>query len=282
VFGDASLKRLTHIGLHGWRNLDKDELLELLDRPSELRSLRLRHLSLVAGKWKDILQHIRLDFDRRLDFISLRGVTYSPVAAHAITGGQLIGAPIPMSQGSDEVDFEDSNTDENSSPLSQQNMSDSEESSESTSNAVAENLDGFVNEPHLNDLNSDDNSEQSLSSSDDETEDFEEPSHIYYSGHLNEGIEDSGNESEMDPIQDVTIEDSTAQANSPSFGTSTTARLPYRPSRTTIGCQCVEGYAWEDLEDNGVTVDRSQWRMWERWVVNRCPVCDHIAVNNSS
>lgn len=280
VFGNAPLKRVTHIGLHGWRNLEKDEIIELLDRPTGLRSLRLRHLSLVSGKWMDILQHIRLNYKGVNKWVSLRGVTYPQVNGQNMGGLHFTGAPNPFAQNSDEVDFEDSDIDEDSTSDTEESHTDhddeyTESASESASNISEEEQ---VNLADLGSSNADDDSEQS-SDNDDATEDSESSRHIYQGGHHNEETEDSGNESEMEPLQNVAMEDDTKKGTTSTVENSDSARLPSRLANTVHGCQCVEGYTWEDLEDNGVTVDASQWRKWQDWVVKRCPIHDRAASN---
>jgi hypothetical protein len=283
VFGNAPLKRVTHIGLHGWRNLDKDEIIELLDRPTGLRSLRLRHLSLVTGKWMDILQHIRLNYKGVNKWVSLRGVTYPQVIGQNMGGLHFTGIPNPLAQNSNEVDFEDSDIDEDSTTDTEGSLTDNDgESTESASQSGAN--DSEEEQADLSNLgssNMDDDSEQS-SDDDDATEDSESSRHIYQGGHHIEESEDSGNESEMEPLQNVAMDDDTKKETTSKSDSQGSARLPSRLANNVHGCQCIEGYTWEDLEDNGVTVDPSQWRKWQEWVVKRCPIHDRVASNISS
>jgi hypothetical protein len=81
VFHNIQFKKLEHIGLHLWL-LDAAEIIAFLGRHKEnLKSLRLRHISLREGKWKDVLGYIRGDLglrtsSRHLEWVSLRGIGY--------------------------------------------------------------------------------------------------------------------------------------------------------------------------------------------------------------
>jgi len=43
---------------------------------------------------------------------------------------------------------------------------------------------------------------------------------------------------------------------------------------TPLLCGCENGYGWDDLDDDGITVTRSQWKRWEKWAEKHCPLCD--------
>jgi hypothetical protein len=45
-------------------------------------------------------------------------------------------------------------------------------------------------------------------------------------------------------------------------------------------CECGNGYSWGDLRDSGLgDIQRSQWKRWERWVTNDCPIHDPQATS---
>jgi hypothetical protein len=48
-------------------------------------------------------------------------------------------------------------------------------------------------------------------------------------------------------------------------------------SNTPLQCECDNGFAWEDLVDDGsLRVPKMQWKWWEKWVINRCQAHDPV------
>jgi hypothetical protein len=41
-------------------------------------------------------------------------------------------------------------------------------------------------------------------------------------------------------------------------------------------CGCEPGCAFNELFDDGITVTKTQWKLWEKWVTMRCSKCDPL------
>jgi hypothetical protein len=52
--------------------------------------------------------------------------------------------------------------------------------------------------------------------------------------------------------------------------------IPITESTIPLPCDCQNGYGWNDLDDDGITVTKSQWKRWEKWVVKPCQLCDPL------
>jgi len=39
-------------------------------------------------------------------------------------------------------------------------------------------------------------------------------------------------------------------------------------------CECVNGFGWDALIDDGRVVTKEQWQKWQQWVVKYCPLHD--------
>lgn len=221
VFHHIHFKKLAHIGLHLWL-LNSVEIIEMLDRHKDtLKSLRLRHISLREGTWKEVLEYIRqnlgrpLQWRRPLEWLSLRGVGYE---RNTNLGGLNFG-PGPATHGN--LMHNDSNS-ESDIDSDINRWSESNDDAEERANLLA----GFSDvEEQPNDGGSD---------GDDE---------------------DSDNDSTSAALSDVNHQSQLAIELA-------------RPS--SISCRCDYGYAWSDLVDNGVTVQRIQWKMWEKWAISSC------------
>lgn len=61
--------------------------------------------------------------------------------------------------------------------------------------------------------------------------------------------------------------DHNSSANSPVF----TDDPPRIGPDTHLQCECGNGkFGWHDLNDNGVSVSRTQWKEWQEWVKKSC------------
>lgn len=55
-----------------------------------------------------------------------------------------------------------------------------------------------------------------------------------------------------------------------------------RASSTIPRCDCDNGNGWLDLDDNGIRVEKEQWKRWQEWVIKRCPTHDVPAATAQS
>lgn len=252
LFHNVRFRWLVHLGLHMW-DLDSDELIELLRRHrNTLRSIRLRHISLKQElnekNWEKVLRFIRGSFPN-LKWISLRGISYDPQASattHAMGGLHFAPAlqPHPLQL--------DSDTDSDSG-ISNWSPNGTDGNHEAETGADHE------------------SSDPESATNDDDTDELESSE----AGSIND---DDENDSDLEEEHhDLSFEpslsaDNTLLANS---------LLQPEPERVTynntrgLHCECGNGYGWDDLDDNGVSVTREQWKKWEIWVKKSCSRHDH-------
>lgn len=77
-------------------------------------------------------------------------------------------------------------------------------------------------------------------------------------------------------VNDLAIDDQTMlhHSTAPSDNMSE-ERTADSVSNTPLQCECDNGFAWEDLVDDGsLRVPKLQWKWWEKWVINRCQAHD--------
>jgi hypothetical protein len=247
LFHNVRFRRLVHLGLHMW-DLDSDELIELLRRHrSTLRSIRLRHISLKQESneknWEKVLRFIRVSFPD-LEWISLRGISYDPRASattHAMGGLHFAPAHQPY-------------------PLQLDNDTDSDSGISNFSPNGADNHDVEAGDDH--------DSSESEADVTDELDSSEAGSND--NNHNNDDDEhDSDLEEEH---QDLSFETSVSTDNT------SLANFPRPESERSIfnnmrglHCDCGNDFGWDDLDDNGISVTKEQWKKWGKWVEKSCP-----------
>jgi hypothetical protein len=224
--------------------MDGDELLELLKRHKKtLKSLRLRHILLRRNSigWRQILQFIR----REISSKPRRGSDYWV---------SLRG-----------IDYED--------------------------DIHAANGMHFVNGPAQNNTISDEDSDlddlsetwsESMDEVDDEDEDSDENASNTVVGEQNESEQDELDEStdesheSLESHDEVDENENDLARDFPNVSIVETTPLP-----TPLSCDCANGWGWNDLDDDGNIVTRSQRKRWEKWVVKHCPKCDPPLIEDS-
>lgn len=238
VFHGLYFKNLKHIGLHLWQ-LDHEELLEMLaQHRGTLRSLRLRRISLRQASPIDLNWQKVLQYIRsclKLNWVSLRMIRYA-------NEGNSAGAILPL------VPFPHLHNYDSESELENPNYwSDSDA--------------GFIKDHSDEEERSDDDDfpDSNLAQDRGSVHDFadDEASTESYASHEapEDEIEDEGHHSDLDDEHHGDVEVTSA----------------------TLPCHChdlVDSYAWDDLDDNGVSITQKQWKKWEKWSIYGCRIHD--------
>lgn len=250
VFHQITMPKLKHIGLHCW-NLESDEIIDLLERHKKsLRSVRLRNITLRSGRWKEVLEYIRLNLGLRfnpprLKWISLNGVGYNtgllgPIHPLNVAGMQFapapIGNPLYNTAGS-ETDSDDIDSDDFSS------------SNEGTLSSPDDNSDARSAGTH----------ERSHPSSEDEQ-------HHPDSDEGSEHAHEHENEPEHDEFDH---ESDVAEFHGVNIGNEPSSPI-YQHDYSNSNCECGVGFAFSDLYEDGVIVTREQWKKWQQWCCKPC------------
>lgn len=246
VFHDVHFRELKHIGLHMW-HLDSDELIKLLRKHrSTLESVRLRHISLKQTldekNWEKVLRFIRSSIPN-LRWISLRGIGYDPsisATTHGMGGLHFTPGNQPY------IPNTDSDDDSDGTWPSDDIVDDGSEPQHHDGSDL-----GSVNGQHNTDQ-----AEGSVAEPEDDDDDDDE-------------------EDEDEDEHDTDIEEDNHDL---SFGDSFTADnsllanyTPRTTPDTTLQCECGGGkYGWYDMNDNGVSVVREQWKEWQKWAIKPC------------
>ncbi|CZR56044.1 uncharacterized protein PAC_05932 [Phialocephala subalpina] len=247
IFHDLYFEEIKHIGLHMW-HLDSDELIKLLWRHrSTLRSIRLRHISLKQTldekNWEKVLRFIRSTVPN-LKWVSLRGIGYDPslsATTHGMGGLHFAPGIQPYQHMEDDDD-----SDEGDWPPTEDSDDDADEVAGIQHHEESDN--GYANHQHTTDQ-----TEGSVADTEEEEEEDDE--------------HDSDLEEEN---HDLHFGDSFSADNS------ILANYPRPPAEqnttsTTLQCECGNGkYGWYDLDDNGISVVKEQWKEWQKWTVKRC------------
>lgn len=254
VFHDVTWPKLQCFGIQGWK-VHADEIIAITTRHRRtLKGLRLRDVHLKEdSRWKDVLPHIRNTMTR-LEWCSLRRIGY------AARFDELMA-----SQGGDMTDDYEFGS-----------LSDSNSDAESDADFDADNDDAITD--HTSD------------NSDIEMADGNGTNHV--NGHAADaasGIEPNGYDSDQDSTTASTHEDHTDDEHgmagiqmgfppqvAPGHDRHPTGDTP----STVLWCSCNHNSIQLDLEDagpysdNGVDVPNRTRKVWEKWVIGRCPVHD--------
>ncbi|KAL2061333.1 hypothetical protein VTL71DRAFT_7606 [Oculimacula yallundae] len=246
IFHGMHVRKLQHLGLHLWL-LDSEELLEFLQQhKSTIRSLRFRKVTFRRSleedelKWRKVLRFIRMNLSR-LNWISLRDVNYEGAVPeyHAPFGLPAFGA-----------NHDSESASEDSSDGSEESDDDGDEDEEDDQEAL----------DHESSLVGPDEEDAEDESEDESEEDDDESSAESEHSEQSEDLEEEEEEEEAEQQEYPSDLDDDHENE--------------RPRPHTTRCQCGNGYAWDDLVDNGTSVSRKQWKMWQIWAVNRCDIHD--------
>ncbi|KAF4630685.1 hypothetical protein G7Y89_g7462 [Cudoniella acicularis] len=248
VFHHLVWKKLTYIGFHAWCLTD-DEVIRFLLRHPKLKGLRMRYVLLRHGsRWDRVLKVIRRELTE-LKWVSLLGIGY---ATEPILGGMAF-APPPNGQRNyidNDSDFDsdmhwddDSHADESSSEGQEPSDGDDAQDEDDEDN-------GDGDEGHIENDENGEGDEGDVS---------------------DDGDDDSSDEDEEDENHGTGEAPHTPYPSDAAMDRST---LPHPENISTCNCYNGNGLAWEDLDDNGITVERRQWKRWEQWAIRRCRIHD--------
>jgi len=248
LFHDVQWRRLIAFGVQGWK-LEAEEIIRLARRHKErLKGLRLRDVLLKDGSmWKDILGFLR-DEMLRLDWVSLRRIGYArPFDEYWANPGVEVPDDPPggVSESDDtddtDDDFDDDDHDDNDDDDGDEDQDEGEENDTRPTHANAD-IDGG----HENETGSLSGSEYISDSGDEEEED-----------------DDDDDDDEHGPAAHAI--DFPSRLNSPDTPNS----MPW--------CNC-NGQRYpesvDELGDDGTFVDNKKRKVWEKWVLGRCPEHD--------
>ncbi len=255
VFHGITFKYLRHIGLHHWLT-SSQELINLIERhQNTLRSLRLGQVKLrlateeSPGGWKDVLQFMRRNLKKlnHQRWVSLRRIGYD--------GDAQAMADMPAPVNSYVGIFDDSDSDFfGSEGGSTDDLDESDQEGEEE--------DGDAG-------NQDDQEEQGDSEREMGSERADSEGGIF--SEVFSGSEDERPAEEQEPDIDID-DDFLVHADAAQQPNPVTDNIP--GAFLASGCGCESGYGWDGLDDNGMVVERAQWKYWEKWVVMRCPTHD--------
>lgn len=246
IFHKKRFDNLWHIGLHLWE-VDWEELAQMLEHHQRtLKSLRLRSVLLRTTRtetsdlaedsanlnWQKVLGLVRSRLT--LKWISLRNVGYEGGNAQSF-GLQ----PLPHHGFMPEDDSE-SDLDDEADAWSESNPESDEESIDAGNDISAHGA------ASAQDIMSTSGASFGHDTEDDDT--------------MSEGYD----------ARSIISADDLDDEGSPNSDRNESYQHP-APCRPVAHCSCAQpGLAWNDLVDNGVTVDRAQWKMWQRWAMKPC------------
>ncbi len=254
VFHGITFKNLRHIGLHHWLT-SSQELISLIERhQNTLRSLRLGQVKLrlatpeSPGGWKDVLQFMRCNLKKlnHQRWVSLRRIGYDgdaqamadmPAPVHTYVGiFDESDSDFFGTEGgnTDDLDESDQEREEQEEDENTRNQDDQGDSGNETGSERADSEGGVFSDV--------------FSGSEDERPTEEQ-------------------EPDVDIDDDFLVHADMAQQPNPTVDNLAGAIL-------ASGCGCESGYGWDGLDDNGMVVERAQWKYWEKWVVMHCPTHD--------
>lgn len=249
VFHNTRWNHLRYFGIHMW-SLDGDEIIRLLRRHRNLRSVRLRQIYLKEGsRWEDVLRVIKQEFN--LKWLSLFRIGYGSagIAPNYIIEDDS-DAEYPPYTDDDEESGSDSETDESSTEPEGSSV-DLEPPTQGESFGWVGSQDG---EDYGNEA--DDGSEGSGFSSsdndeDDEGNDGDNEFHDHDSDHEGAIGQSTSLDLQLEPTVDPNPPPSDRELH----------------EYTLPECKCYDPIS---IPDNGVTVDQEQWLSWEKWAVDNC------------
>jgi hypothetical protein len=279
IFHDITWPNLLYIGFSGWI-LSSNEIIAFTQRHHKsLRSVRLREVRLKTGKWIEVLKFIRREL--KLKWISLRQVGYEPKIGGGPAAQPEYGGGFAFMRNHSDDDYEISSS-ENSDEivLGQHDGTDdgAAQSTEQGEFGALENNDSggsVADEDHLGQMGHWDDAAL------DETEppDNEENEADFFGNSESGGSiveEDDGHDSEHTPPHSVAGDSEVGVVNPLAIDD----QMMVQHSSAPVGplqddslpnCECWNGNAWGDLEDdNGLDPTKSQWKRWEKWVVRGC------------
>jgi hypothetical protein len=252
IFHGIAWEKLVCFGIQGWK-LHAAEIIALTARHRKtLRGLRLRDVLLKEGsRWKDVLPHLK-DNMTRLEWCSLRRIGY---AAHFDDLSAAQGAEIPddplggtsESSESSDADSDDMQTDQ---------QSDDDGDIEATSAHAAHHVNGAGSHTA--------SSTAGWSQSNGYDSDRDSSAASTHSDHTDDEHGMAGIQMGFPP-QVAPNHDRHARPDTPT---------------TLLWCNCSHQSLQLDLEnagpysDNGVEVPNRTRKVWEKWVIGRCPVHD--------
>ncbi|KAH7327199.1 hypothetical protein BKA65DRAFT_64045 [Rhexocercosporidium sp. MPI-PUGE-AT-0058] len=237
IFHGSHLRNLQHLGLHFWL-LDWEELMDFLaQHQSSIRSLRLRKVILRRTSEED-LKWLKILRFIRMNLTRLNWISLREVNYE----GAIPEYPEPIPLPAVGTIYEsESDTEESSDDIGES----ADETDDEDAQQTPTQLQAMGSTQDTSSI--DDNS--SLSENDDHVAGDED----YESSVVPEIVEEEEGDIHSDLDEDYGKESK---------------------SHYTTRCQCGNGFAWDDLVDNGVSVSRKQWKMWQIWTVNRCVMHD--------
>jgi hypothetical protein len=260
IFHGVSWDKLLCFGVQGWK-LDADEIIAMTTRHRKtLKGLRLRDVLLKEGsRWKDVLPHLKNNMTR-LEWCSLRRVGY---ATHFDELWAAQGAEIPDLPLGGTSDSSDESSDGASDDMQVDQHSDDDEhdidmSDANTAVAHANHLNGNASQAA--------SSTAAWSQSNGYDSDEDSTTASTHSEHTDDEHGVVGNQMGF-PSQVAPNHDRHAKSDTPS---------------TFLWCNCSTQSIQIDLEnagpysDNGVEVSNRTRKVWEKWVIGRCPVHDPV------
>jgi hypothetical protein len=254
IFHGVAWTKLVCFGIQGWK-LHASEIIAITSRHrNTLRGLRLRDVLLKDGsRWKDVLPRLRNDMTR-LEWCSLRRIGY---ASHFDELASTQGAEIPdlfggtsESSESSEEDSDDMHDEEDTMEDSNTTMSDID---------PASHLNGHVSEAPSS------SADWSQSNGHESDQDSTAPS--TWSEHGDDEHVMAGIQMEFPPHV-APEHDAYARPELPS---------------TSMFCNCGDPLFQLDLEqagehsDNGGQITNRTRKLWEDWVIGRCPLHDRTS-----
>jgi hypothetical protein len=261
IFHGVSWEKLLCFGVQGWK-LDADEIIAMTTRHRKtLKGLRLRDVLLKEGsRWKDVLPLLKNTMTR-LEWCSLRRVGY---AAHFDELWASQGAEIPDLPLGGTSDSSDESSDGGSDVMQIDQQSDDEGQLSVTLDLNTANAHAAT----VNHVNG--NASQTASStaawshSNGYDSDQDSTTISTHSDHSDDDHGMAGNQMGF-PSQVAPNHDRHAKPDTPS---------------SFLWCNCSTQTIQLDLEnagpysDNGVEVPNRTRKVWEKWVIGRCPVHD--------
>lgn len=255
IFHGVTWTKLVCFGIQGWK-LNASEIIAITSRHrNTLRGLRLRDVLLKDGsRWKDVLPRLRNDMTR-LEWCSLRRIGY---ASHFDELASTQGGEVPDLFGGNS-DSSDEHSEDESDDMHEEedNMDDENTAMHDTDAASAVN--GHVSEAPSSTL------EWVQTSGHESDQDSTAPT--AWSGHGDDEHIMAGIQMEFPPHV-APNHDPHARSEIPS---------------ADIFCNCGDPLFQLDLEqagehsDNGGQVMNGTRKLWEDWVLGRCPMHDRTS-----
>jgi len=282
LFHGVTWKNLACFGIQGWK-LHADEIIAITSRHrTTLRGLRLRDVLLKEdSRWKDVLPHIR-DNLTRLKWCSLRRIGY---VVHfdemdAAQGGDISDFPMGILSDSDS-EHEDNDGEDT---LSINHTGEDTMSNNHTEEDMSSNNHAGEDLSSNNLIGGDDTSMAESEAIDDVNGDL-----ISAASSNAEWPQSNGYDSDQDGAASITHSERTddehgmasVQMGFPSqIAPNHNVDGWHDTPSTVLWCNCSNQSIQIDLEhagpfsDDGVHVAYRTWKVWEKWVIGRCPLHD--------